>query len=306
MNTAKINYVVVGAFVAAMLVGAAIAIAMLTGRTGATDGYYSVYKNVTGVKFGTQILYEGYPIGQVETVTPVAKDGAMLFRVDYEIQKGWQIPDDSIARIGASGLLSAITINIDAGTSPIAYKPGVKVAGREASDLFSVMSDMAGEVSDIAENDIRPLLATINKTAEAFSLTVETVGTLVDQDGTKVVKTFAQLADDLNARMPRITENVDASAANFADLTKDLAETRDRLDKLLVVSEAILGENRDEVHKSIEDLKHVTDSLARHIDAVNQNVEGTARNMYEFSREIRQNPGLLLSGTSPKDNAVKK
>ncbi|HEY9163783.1 MAG TPA: MlaD family protein [Magnetovibrio sp.] len=306
MNTAKINYVVVGAFVAAMLVGAAIAIALLTGRTGATDGYYSVYKNVTGVKFGTQILYEGYPIGQVETVTPVAKDGAMLFRVDYEIQKGWQIPDDSVARIGASGLLSAITINIDAGTSPISYKPGVKVTGREASDLFSVMSEMAGEVSDIAENDIRPLLATINKTAEAFSLTVNTVGTLVDQDGTKVVKTFAQLAEDLSARMPRITENVDASAANFADLSKDLNETRDRLDKLLVVSEAILGENRDEVHKSIEDLKHVTDSLARHIDAVNQNVEGTARNMYEFSREIRQNPGLLLSGTSPKDNAVKK
>lgn len=306
MNTAKINYVVVGAFVAAMLVGAMIAIAMLTGRTGATDSYYSIYKNVTGVKFGTQILYEGYPIGQVETVTPIAKDGAMLFRVDYEVQKGWQIPDDSIARIGASGLLSAITINIDAGTSPIAYKPGVLVVGREASDLFSVMSDMAGEVSSIAENDIRPLLATINKTAEAFSLTVNTVGTLVDQDGTKVVKTFAQLADDLNARMPRITENVDASAANFAALSKDLNETRDRLDKLLVVSEAILGENRTQVHKSIEDLKHVTDSLARHIDAVNQNVEGTARNMYEFSREIRQNPGLLLSGTSPQDNAVKK
>ncbi|MCF6247966.1 MAG: hypothetical protein L3J69_11470, partial [Desulfobacula sp.] len=37
------------------------------------------------------------------------------------------------------------------------------------------------------------------------------------------------------------------------------------------------------------------------IDAVNQNVEGTARNMYEFSRQIRQNPGLLLSGGSPQE-----
>ncbi len=306
MNTARINYVAVGAFVAAMLVFGLIAIAMLSGRTGATDSYYAVYKNVTGVKFGTQILYEGYPIGQVEKVTPVAKNGAMLFQVDFDVQEGWQIPDDSIARIGSSGLLSAITINIDAGTSPIAHKPGTMVAGREAADLFSVMSEMAGEVTDIAENDIRPLLATINRTAEAFSLTVGTVGTLVDEDGTRVVKTFAQLADDLNERMPRITENVDASAANFAGLTSDLAETRAKLDKLLTVSEAILGENRTEVRKSIEDLKHVTDSLARHIDAVNQNVEGTARNMYEFSREIRQNPGLLLSGTSPQDNAGKK
>ena len=303
MNTARINYVAAGAFVAVMLICAVVAIALLTGRTGATDSYHSVYKNVTGVKFGTQILYEGYPIGQVEEVTPIAKDGAMLFRVDYTVQEGWQIPEDSIARIGASGLLSAITINIDAGTSPIAYKPGKLVTGREASDLFSVMSDMAGEVTDIAENDIRPLLATINKTAEAFSLTVGTVGTLVDEDGTKVIKTFSQLADDLNTRLPRITENVDTSAANFAGLTRDLAETRSKLDKLLQVSEAILGENRTEVRKSIEDLKHVTDSLARHIDAVNQNVEGTARNMFEFSREIRQNPGLLLSGSAPQDNA---
>jgi len=38
---------------------------------------------------------------------------------------------------------------------------------------------------------------------------------------------------------------------------------------------------------------------------VNQNVEGTARNMYEFSREIRKNPGLLLSGGSPQEKTAK-
>ena len=305
MNTARINYVAVGAFVAAALVGATVAIAMLTGRTGATDEYYSVYSNVTGVKFGTVVLYEGYPIGQVEDVLPVAKGGAMLFQVNYAVKEGWKIPDDSVARIGAAGLLSAITINIDAGSSPVPFKPGALVTGLEAADMFAVMSEMAGEVSNIAENDIRPLLATINKTAEAFATTVLTVGTLVDDDGTRVVKTFAKLADDLNTRLPAITANVDSSAANFATLSKDLAETRDKLDTLLVTSEAVLGENRTEVRKSIEDLRHVTDSLARHIDAVNQNVEGTARNMYEFSREIRKNPGLLLSGGSPQEKTAK-
>ena len=28
--------------------------------------------------------------------------------------------------------------------------------------------------------------------------------------------------------------------------------------------------------------------------------------MYEFSRQIRENPGLLLGGTPPKDQAVGK
>lgn len=312
MNTARVNYVAVGGFVAAMLVGIVISVALLKGQTGATDPYYSVYTNVTGVKFGTQVLYEGYPIGQVETVTPIAKDGAMRFRVDYEVTEGWQIPDDSVARIGASGLLSSITINIDAGSSPIAHKPGTEIHGQEASDLFSVMSDMAGEVSDIAANDIRPLLKTINATADSFASTVETVGVLVEEDGTRMIRTFSEVANDLsvltqdlNERLPRIAENVDTSTANFAELSADLKATRAKLDTLLSTSDAILGENREQVRKSIEDLKHVTDSLARHIDAVNQNVEGTARNMYEFSREIRQNPGLLLSGTSPQDPAAK-
>lgn len=315
MNTAKINYVAVGLFITAALVGTIVSMALLTGRTGSTDDYYAVYKNVTGVKFGTQVLYEGYPIGQVEDVTPVAEGGAMKFRVDYEVIEGWQIPDDSIARIGASGLLSAITINIDAGDSPIAYKPGSKVKAQEASDLFKVMSGVASDLSNLAEKDVRPLLATINTAVGNFAITVETVGELLDEDGQKMIKQFAQVAsdlsnlmEDLNERLPRIAQNVDSSTANFADLSEDLGKTRQRLDLLLgsaddlmTTSAAMVGENRAEVRRSIEDLKHVTDSLARHIDSVNQNVEGTARNMFEFSREIRQNPGLLLSGTAPQE-----
>ncbi|MCK5166271.1 MAG: MCE family protein [Rhodospirillaceae bacterium] len=299
MNTPKMNYVAVGAFVVVALVGVIIAVATLTGRTGATDKYFSIYSNVTGVKFGTQVFYEGYPVGQVEEVVPIVEGGAMKFRVNYEVTEGWQIPSDSIARIGSSGLLSAISINIDAGRSITPLKPNAQVAGREAADLFSVMSDMAGEVTNIAENDIRPLLATINRTADSFAATVDTVGVLMEEDGERMVKKFAALADDLSERVPRIAKNLDEGTASFAGLAKDLNKTQFKLDKLLDTTGSMVGENRDQVRQSIADLKHVADSLARHVDAVNQNLEGTARNMFEFSREIRQNPGLLLSGASP-------
>ena len=106
MNTAKINYVAVGIFISVALVGMIVSMALLTGRTGSTDPYYSVYTNVTGVKFGTQVLYEGYPIGQVEDVVPIVQDGAMRFRVNYEVTEGWQIPDDSVARMTSPRLSS--------------------------------------------------------------------------------------------------------------------------------------------------------------------------------------------------------
>lgn len=306
MNTARINYVAAGGFVALFLIGVVLAIAVLTGRTGATDDYHSVYKNVTGVKFGTIVLYEGYPIGQVEDVIPVVEGGAMKFKVNYTVQKDWKIPDDSQARIGASGLLSAITINLDAGKSTKAYTPGSKIKGLEAADIFSVVGEVAGEVSNIAENDVRPLLATINKTVETLAATIQTVGVLVDEDGTQMIKTFSKLAEQLNDTIPSITQNLDTTTANFAVLSRDLSETRAKLDSMLVKSDGILGDNQADVRKSIQDLRQVTSSLSRHIDAVNQNVEGTARNMYEFSREIRKNPGLLLSGGAPKDKGGRK
>ena len=96
---------------------------------------------------------------------------------------------------------------------------------------------------------------------------------------------------------------MEISAANVAVLSKELSATQAKLDKLLTSSEAMVGENRDNLRKSLQDLQHVTDSLARHIDSINQNMDGTARNMYEFSREIRQNPGALLSGSAPQEKA---
>lgn len=319
MNTARINYVAAGGFVAVFLIGIVAVIALLTGRTGATDSYHSVYKNVTGVKFGTLVLYEGYPIGQVEDVIPEPDGGSMKFKVNYTVNKGWKIPDDSQARIGSSGLLSAITINIDAGDSMTAFKPESEIRGLEAADLFAVVGEVAGEVSRIAENDIRPLLKAVNKTVESFAATLQNIGALVDGDGTRMVRTFATLADQLGAQVPGITNNIDMSTQSFVALSKDLSVTRDKLDSLLektesmvvkteglvVKSESLIVDNQGDVRKSIEDLRHVTDSLARHIDSINQNAEGTARNMYEFSREIRKNPGLLLSGGSPKDKGGK-
>ena len=124
MRTSKINYFIVGLFVIVMIVGLVVSVALLTGRTGATDGYHAYYSNVTGVKFGTQVVYEGYPIGQVIEVVPEEQDGRMRFRVNFDVVQGWRIPDDSIVEIAAPGLLAAVTLAVNAGESATALDPG--------------------------------------------------------------------------------------------------------------------------------------------------------------------------------------
>ncbi len=345
MKNNKINYVVVGAFVLAMLAGLIVSIALLTGRTGATDRYFTVYRNVTGVKFGTQVLYEGYPVGQVEEVTPEARQGGMRFRVDFSIKEGWRIPEDSYAQVAAPGLLAAVSVNIHAGAAGRALEPGSEVPGKEAADLFAVMSNVAADISELSENSVKPLLANISQI-------VDTVTEIMQEDGMVLIEELRKVTLDLAERLPRIADNIEnvterapaivddlevliatmsrtgeemralvkpanrrklegfiddlrTAGGNFAGMSGDLRETRKRVDVLVETLNTMVSDNRLDVEKAVIDLRYVIDSTARHIDTLNQNLEGASRNMYEFSRQIRQNPGLLLGGTPPEDKAAR-
>ena len=337
MRSNKVNYVVVGGFMLAMLAGLVVSLALLTGRTGATDGYFTVYRNVSGIKFGTQVLYEGYPIGQVEEITPMERDGSMLFRVDFTVAEGWRIPEGSVARVAASGLLAAVTVNIDAGTGGAALEPGSQVAGREPDNIFAAVTSVASDMTNLTEQSLKPLLANIDRT-------VTTVSGLLEGDVQSLVGQLSALAQDMNTlaldmseRLPKIADNIetftvkmnrssddlnsflspanrksvehliattDATVESYARVADDLSRTRQKLDRFLDDVNTMVGDNRLDIEKSVVDLRYVVDSMARHVDSLNQNLEGAARNMNEFSRQIRQNPGLLLGGTPPADKAA--
>jgi len=59
-----------------------------------------------------------------------------------------------------------------------------------------------------------------------------------------------------------------------------------------------------DMSKTLSETRYIVESVSRHIDAINQNMDGAARNMYEFTRQIRQNPGLLLGSQAPEDKSI--
>ena len=87
----------------------------MTGQTSAHHSYYVVFENVADVRFGTQVRYEGFPVGQVEDIGPETEDGTTRFLLEISIEKDWPIPADSIARIGSSTFLGAKTVDVVAG-----------------------------------------------------------------------------------------------------------------------------------------------------------------------------------------------
>lgn len=329
MRSNKINYLVVGTFVLMMIGGLIVSVAWLLGQTGPVDSYHAIYRNVTGVKFGSQVFYEGYPIGQVTEVVPEERENRMVFRINFDVSKGWRIPNDSVAEVGASSLLSAISLNISAGESQTALRPGEQITAVEASNLFDVVEGVATNLSNMAEEDIKPLLANLARGGGVLADLLENDGraifeqarTLVDVLSLKapvIVDQFSLFAGDLEGlgeSISRSTEQINAlmtekNREKIEGILKNLDEASATLDNLMIEGNVMIGTanelmetSQDDLAQAIKDMQYTAAALARNVDSINHHMDGTSRNMYEFSRQIRQNPGLLLGGTPPVDNA---
>lgn len=320
MRDNKINYVIVGAFVIAMLAALLMTVLMLTGRTGAVDTYFVVFNNVAGVNRGTKVQFEGYPIGQVTNIEPFRENHELHFRIWATVEQGWSIPTDSQAQIAASGLLSAVVVDVKAGKAATFLPPGSRIPSSEAGNLFAVMSSVANEVTDLSQNSLRPLLKNLNAQ-------VTLVGDILRDTAPQLMANILAVSADLKDKTPAITKNVeefsvglnrilsdgnlkniDASLSNvqhatesFAKLASDLQATEKRLDAVMVQLNDVVTNSRGDVEGSLQELHHTLTNVSRGVALISSDLQGAARNLNEFTREVRRDPSQLLRSGPVKE-----
>jgi len=325
MRNHFINYTTVGVFVAAMIVALLWALAQISGRTGPTDSYAIVMDAVTDIDYGTLVRYEGYKIGQVERIVPEWVDGKYRFRVVVTVDKDWKFPSDSIARISASSFLAAKTVEVFGGKSPQLVAVGGEIRSGPPADAFSLMSQVAGQIGDLSETSLKPLIRDVDDI-------IKRIGNNTDTNLKDLFASLQAIANNVQSKTPKITadistfttqmnatllqadkfldeqnlQSVRTILANTEKATRDAsvaaAEVKSLGQKLEQLADQVshmIGDNRKNVDKSLANLEYILRSVAQNIDSITRNIDGTARNMSEFSRLIRQNPGLLLNGGPP-------
>ena len=326
MRSHFINYTTVGVFVAAMIVALLWALTQISGRTGPTDSYEIVMDAVTDIDYGTLVRYEGYKIGQVERIEPEWVDGKYRFRVFVSVEKEWKFPVDSVARISASSFLAAKTVEVFGGKSTELVAVNGVIPSGPPADAFSLMAQVAGQIGDLSENSLKPLIAHVDEI-------ILKIGNNTDQNLEELFTSLQAIAAEVQNKTPKITDDISTFTtqmnatllqadkfiddqnlqsvrtilANTEKATKDASvaagevkELGQKLQKLADQVNDMIGDNRKNVDKSLANLEYILRSVAQNIDSITRNIDGTARNMSEFSRLIRQNPGLLLNGGSPE------
>ena len=169
------NYVVAGGFVLAALIGVLVTLFAIAGRTGPTDPYHVQYRNVSGLRPGTPVHYEGYRVGQIERIVPEHSAQGTAYRVDIAIARGWPVREGSVARAASSGLISAPVIDIDAGEGRRTLAPGAEIAGEGRIDLFAALTDAANDFRTLSRESLRPLAASLEREVDALMTDLRTI-----------------------------------------------------------------------------------------------------------------------------------
>lgn len=318
MNGGQRNAVLVGAFVIAMLVALIGSLVWLKGWTRDTTSYITVFRSVSGLTLGAQVLYEGYPVGQVTGIGRLTgsetaalfddrgETGPLRFRVDMAIKDGWPVAAGAEAGIVATGLLTAASINIverqaDDAEAARQVLDGVPViAGydseglwQKAETIIDSVAPLADVVDEIVRGSLKPTFERLRDLTIYLQATLPPLVERVDA----FTATLAAAGNDVQQLTGADNRrHIEATLANLHDTSAGLARLTVRLDGLAASLDALVSDNRADIDRSVDSLRYTADAIARDVDAITRNAEATARNMNEFSRQIRQNPSRLLGG----------
>lgn len=295
-----INYTLVGAVVAIALAVLLGVLAVLGGRTTASSDYFVHLRNVTGLRLGAPVFYEGYRVGQVAAVEPERSAQGTRFRVTLAVRRDWAIPLGSVARLQASGLLADMAVGIREGAGPQALAPGGELQGAEGADLFVAMNELAGQLSELTRTQISPLLRTLGQRVDSITGTIDDKAPRILEQTSQLLDNLTRASAGLDALLKADNRAaVETILGNARALSGELRATRGELDAALAEFAAIARDNRADVRRSVQDLATVMASLSSRIEVITHHLDSASRNIDEFSREVRRNPGQLIRAPQP-------
>jgi len=281
----KANYVAVGAFVLASVIGLVVTIMWLAGAQYSQEyAYYQAnFKGpVTGLGKGTVTRYNGIEVGRITNLEFDPADPQRVI-VTLQVQPNLNIREDSVASIDSQGITGGSFVEISGGTAnaPILVaREGQRYPViRTKQSTFAQLAQSAPEVVaklNVAASRINDLLNDDNRRAIAHVLT--------NLDET--TQMLARRSADIDATIA----NANKAMANLTEASNNLRPTLQQVD-LTVRKYGMVADNAN---------AFVTgDGLAQVSDLVGE-LRRLVGNLDQFSEQLNRQPTKLLFGDRRK------
>lgn len=234
------------------IVGFVILFQFMKGRSlFTTDNiFYSKYDNVEGLTQSSPVSINGLKVGQVDKIEPVTeKDGKIHFIVKITVDDQFQFSKNSTLEIFEPSLMGGKEMRVNLFYGGSIAKDGDTLKGAFKLGMMNNLSSQVGPVKDQLQTvlyrvdslmasanqlvntqnreEIRALLANLNKTVGALQTTAGSVNTLVGNNDPKLQKVL----DDASVTMKsgKVTLDKYGNLAESID-TKKLNQTIANLD----------------------------------------------------------------------------
>ncbi len=223
----KANYVLIGVFTLAGLLGAAGLLLWLANvQVNRQYAYYDVlFDNVAGLSTAGSVRYNGLPVGQVLSLDLDEKDPSKV-RVRLEVDASTPIKTDSTAQLQSQGVTGVSYVSLSSGSADAKPMPDYGVIKGVPSPLQSIFEGA-------------PELLT-----EAIDLMKE-LRTVVNDDNRKAVSDVLTNLASASGKLDTTLTEFETLSTDLSSAAKQIAGFTDRLDQLSDTAEQTLNAATD-------------------------------------------------------------
>jgi phospholipid/cholesterol/gamma-HCH transport system substrate-binding protein len=281
----KVNYLLVGSFVA-LLGAAALAGILWLGKTdyrGVYDRYEAYMReSVRGLSVNSTVKYRGVDVGRVKDIA-LNPENPEEVRLTLDIARGTPIKTDTIAVLETQGLTGLATINLTGGSReapPLQVLEGQEYPViKTGPSLFFRLDEAISRL--LSEKGLSKLLDDLDTVAkEAAEILDEKNRSALKQ----TIKDLSDVAQTVAAHKEQMNRGLTGAAQSADNLVKVTRSLNEQVPVLLA-----------RINKSAAALHTLTEELARTSKAVGSVVNETRPELEQFSQQTLPETGLLVT-----------
>ncbi len=314
---ARREQALVGSFV---VIAVAVLFATVFTMSGAfgrsTTKFHAVFPFAGGLEPGATVRYAGGPkVGRVDSVQLDPQNPA---RVDiiFSVRSDLPVKVDSSVKIMSMSPLADNHVEILAGS---AQAPRAVSGALLPSQKYVDFNSLTAQLNDL-NPQVRDLLSNLNDRASEMKETIARLNDLLGpQNRANVAATLANARGMIEENRPQVKatlQNARAVTEKLQPLLEDFRKTSDEANQALNHIDAMVGENRADVHQAVVELRrtltNMTEATARvdqtldvnspNIDELLDNLRQVTENLKGFTATIKTRPYTLIRATNPPEH----
>lgn len=281
----KVNYVIVGAFVAVL--GAAVLVVVLwLGKSdyrGVYDRHYAYMReSVAGLSVNSTVKYRGVDVGRVKDIV-LNPENSEEVRLTLDILHATPIKTDTVAVLETQGLTGLATVNLTGGSreSPaLEVAPGQEYPVIKTGPSLFFRLDMA--ISRLlSDQGLTKLLANVNTLSQNATA-------VVDEENRATLKQILKDLSDITRTVAGHSERVDKGLVSASQAAENVAKMTEAVNKQIPTL-------LERVNKSAAALQTMTEELAHTGRAVRSAVQESRPDIEQFTRQTLSETGALVT-----------